>query len=69
MTIKQLTVDYTEYLKKLDEIILNTSILLRNLEMVHRKKRIYKIIEEGNNITKDNSYSKGLSTPHFYSIS
>ena len=37
-------VDYTDYLKKLDYIILNCF---------------------NNNITKENSYSKGLSTPHF----
>lgn len=59
---KTIEVDYTEYLKKLDDIILNSfnSIAEFGNGVPELKK-----IEEGNNITKENSYSKGLSTPHF----
>ena len=55
-------VDYTEYLKKLDYIILNC---FNNIAEFGNGVPELKIIGEGNNITKENSYSKGLSTPHF----
>jgi hypothetical protein len=55
-------VDYTEYLKKLDDIILNS---FNSIAELGNGVPEFKKIEEGNNITKENSYSKGLSTPHF----
>ena len=55
-------VDYTDYLKKLDYIILNC---FNNIAEFGNGVPEFIIIEEGNNITKENSYSKGLSTPHF----
>ena len=59
---KTIEVDYTEYLKKLDDIILNS---FNNIAEFGNGVSEFKKIEEGNNITKENSYSKGLSTPHF----
>lgn len=58
---KTLEVDYTEYLKKLDSIILSC---FNNIAEFGNGIPELKIIEEGK-ITKENSYSKGLSTPHF----
>lgn len=59
---KTIEVDYTEYLKKLDDIILNS---FNSIAEFGNGVPEFKKIEEGNNITKENSYSKGLSTPHF----
>jgi len=59
---KTIEVDYTEYLKKLDDIILNS---FNNIAEFGNGVLELKKIEEGNDITKENSYSKGLSTPHF----
>jgi len=59
---KTIEVDYTEYLKKLDDIILNS---FNSIAELGNGVPEFKKIEEGNNITKENSYSKGLSTPHF----
>ena len=48
-------VDYNEYIKKLDDIILN------NYKDISPNSRIDAPV----NLTRENSYSKGLRTPHF----
>lgn len=58
-------VDYKEYLKKLDKLILESFDTIAEFGNGVSEDKKLKILEEGSNITKDNSYSKGLSTPHF----
>lgn len=57
-------VGYKEYLEELDKIILKKYDNIAEFKSdVPEEKRFRRI--EDDNITKENSYSKGLSTPHF----
>ena len=58
-------VEYTDYLRKLDEIILDSFNNIAEFRNDVPEEKKFKILEEGSTITKENSYSKGLSTPHF----